>query len=154
MTKRRQKHSISIYFTNLFASNTTVGQQRQRGDVHTEAVFQLKRVTAEETLTVLKSLDVNKATGLDGITAKCLHAAAPAVAGSLSHLFNLSLANGVLAKEWKTARAVPIFKAGSKSNLSNYRPISILPVVAKVFEQLVCNQLRSYLLEHNLLTNS
>ena len=84
---------------------------------------------------MLKSLDVNKATGQDGITAKYLHAAAFAVAESLSHLFNLSLANGVLPKEWKTTRVVPIFKAVSKSNLSNYLPISILPGVQAISMQ-------------------
>lgn len=147
--------AFNKYFTDLFAGGTTFRQQKHREAVHTEAVFQFRSVTAEDTQKVLKSLDVNKATGLDGITAKCVHVAAPAIAGSLSHLFNLSLANGVFPNDWKTARVVPIFKAaGNKSDLSNYRPISILPVVTKVFEHLVCSQLHSYLHEFNLLTDS
>jgi len=87
---------------------------------------------------VLQSLDVKRPLhGLDGITAKCLYVAAPAIAGCLSYLFNLSLVSGVFPKDWKTARVTPIFKAGNRSDLNNYHTISILPVVAKVFERQV-----------------
>ena len=75
---------------------------------------------------------MNKATGLDGISAKCLRITAQAIAGSLNHLFNLSLARGEIPQEWKTARVTPIFKAGSEMNIENYQPISVLPVVVKV----------------------
>ena len=55
---------------------------------------------------------------------------------------------------WKTAKVTPIFKAGSKMNIENYQPISVLPVVVKVFGRLVYGQLYSFLLERNLLTGS
>ena len=95
-------------------------------------------------------------TGLDGISAKCLRITAPAIAGSLNHVFNLSLASGEIPQlqEWKNARVTPIFKAGSETNIENYGPISVLPVVVKVFERLVYAQLYSFLLERNLLTGS
>ena len=72
-----------------------------------------------------------------GISAKCLLITAPAIAGTLNHLFNLSLARGEIPQGWKAARVTPIFKAGNKMNIENYRPISVLPVVVKVFERLV-----------------
>ena len=65
----------------------------------------------------LKSLDKNKVTGLDGISAKYLRITAPAIAGSL---FNLSLASGEIPQEWKNAKVTPIFKAGSDTNIENY----------------------------------
>ena len=71
---------------------------------------------------------------------------APAIAGSLNHLFNLSFARGEIPQEWKTAKVTPIFKVGSKMNIENYRPISVLPLVVKVFERLVYRQLYSFLL--------
>ena len=93
-------------------------------------------------------------TGLDGISAKCLRITAPAIAGSLNHVFNLSLASGKIPQEWKNTKVTPIFKAGNETNIENYGPISVLPVVVKVFERLVYAQLYSFLLERNLLTGS
>lgn len=83
-----------------------------------------------------------------------MYVAAPAIAGCLSYLFNLSLVNGVFSKDWKAARVILIFKAGNRLDLNNYHPIPILPVVAKVFERLVCEQFHSHLFKHSLLTSS
>ena len=77
---------------------------------------------------------MNKATGLDGISAKCLRITAQAIAGSLNHLFNLSLARGEIPQEWKTAKVTQL---AVNMNIENYRPISVLPVAVKVFERLV-----------------
>ena len=49
------------------------------------------------------------------------------------------------------AGVTPIFKEGEKGDVSNYRPISILCTVARVFENLLCNQLHQYLVQHNVL---
>ena len=53
---------------------------------------------------------------------------------------------------WKRARVTPIFKSGDTSQCENYPPISILPVVSKVFEKEVFRQLYSYLTEGSLLS--
>ena len=46
--------------------------------------------------------------------------------------------------DWKTARVIPLFKNGQRSVLDNYRPISILPVVSKIMERLLYNQISDY----------
>ena len=48
--------------------------------------------------------------------------------------------------DWKVAKISPVFKSGNKSEANNYRPISVLPTVARVFERLVFEQLYSYIL--------
>lgn len=53
--------------------------------------------------------------------------------------------------EWKAANVSPIFKSGDKTSVHNYRAISILPVVTKVFEKLVHQQLYVYLQKHKIL---
>ena len=55
--------------------------------------------------------------------------------------------------EWKTARVTPVFKKGVKSDLNNYRPISVIPVVSKVFEKIVYDQLYQYLNDNKLLSS-
>lgn len=54
----------------------------------------------------------------------------------------------------KMARIVPIFKSGDRNNLSNYRPISVLPTLSKVFERVVYNRLSDYINKFNILSNS
>ena len=58
------------------------------------------------------------------------------------------------SNEWKSAKVTPIFKKGLKSGPNNYRPISVIPIVSKVFEQIVYNQLYHYLNDNKLLSSS
>ena len=79
----------------------------------------------EEVQRILRGLKVNKSKGPDGLSNRLLKLVA-----------NASLENGVVLDEWKAANVSPRFKSGDKTSVNHYRPISILPVVAKVFEKL------------------
>ena len=74
----------------------------------------------------------------------------PYVENSLAYIFNTSLERNKFPDDWKTARVTTIFKNGKKSDKSNYCPISVLPVISRLFEKLVSNQLYQYL-DHNRL---
>ena len=97
-------------------------------------------------------MQVNNATGIDEIPSKLLKLAAPAIAQSLSFIFNCSLVTSVFPNDWKVARVRPLYKGGAADNVSNYRPISILNTVSKIFERIVYDQLYSYLNEYQLLS--
>ena len=87
------------------------------------------------------------------MSARRLKECADLISGSLALIFNQSIDTGIFPNEWKSARFTPLFKkAGSRSDPSNYRPISIIPVVAKVFERIIYDQLYHYLIENNLLS--
>ena len=58
---------------------------------------------------------------------------------------------GKIPQIWKHAKVTPIFKAGDPTDVSNYRPISVIPIIMKVFERTIHNQLSSYLNQTNLL---
>ena len=85
----------------------------------------------------LRSLDVTKAKGCDGISPKLLRHCALALYQPLYHLFSLSLSQHFLPADWRTHLIKPVFKSGDKTFIRNYRPISLLPVVSKVLEKLV-----------------
>ena len=101
---------------------------------------------------LITKLTISKATGIDEISAKVLKAAAPAIAEPLTRIFNMSIATDRFPMEWKAARVTPIFKKGQRTMLDNYRPISILPVVSKLMERILYDQMYDYLKKQNILS--
>jgi hypothetical protein len=104
-------------------------------------------VTEHEVLTIIKGLSTNKAMGADGLGPIFYKNCASAIVPSLTLLFNLSLLSGIIPTEWKTANIVPIHKKGSKDNIKNYRPISLLCTVGKILEKVVHNHVYSIIKE-------
>ena len=99
----------------------------------------------------LNSLGINKATGLDGIHSRFVRDGASIIACPLTHVINLSLIQGVVPDDLKSARVVPLFKKNDKTEVGNYRPVSSLTIISKVFERVVYDQIESYLDQKKLL---
>ena len=118
-----------------------------------DRVFSFERINVQEVVNLVKGIDAGKATGLDNIPCKLLKIAADVVAPSLTCIFNQSLLTGIYPSDWKLAKVTPIFKNGSKTDLNNYRPISVIPAVAKIFEKIIYDQLHNYLNVNDLLTS-
>ena len=74
-------------------------------------------------------------------------------APSLTQIFIKSLNTGIFPTEWKLARVTLIFKKGKGDDPNNYRPISIFPTVATIFEKITYDQLCDYLNDNNFLTH-
>ncbi len=129
----------------LFSPTPTIHSQ-------TNNKFNFSPIKVDSVLCNLKNLKANKSNGLDAIPAKILKLAAHIIAPSLTHIFNLSLQSGIYVNDWKRARVTPIFKSEDKSKCENYRPISILSIVSKVFEKEVFRQMYTYVNESNLLS--
>ena len=88
----------------------------------------------------------------DEIPLKIFKCILPAILEPLTHIVNLSLKSGQIPESCKYARVTPISKGGDASELDNYRPISILPLITKCIEFFVNEQLTSYFEENELLT--
>ena len=80
--------------------------------------------------------------------------AAPAIADSLTYIFNQAITLASFPDEWKIARVIPLFKSGHRNMLGNYSPISILPAISKIMERIFYNQLYNYLTEYGLLSSA
>ena len=100
----------------------------------TDSSFCFLEISIENVSMTLRNLQANKSTGLDKIPAKILKLASGIIAPSLTFIFNLSLATGIYVDDWKRARVRPIYKSEDKRKCENYRPISVLPIISKVFE--------------------
>ena len=86
-------------------------------------------------------MNANKATGWDGIPPRILKLAAREIAPPLTHLFNLSITEGNYPSCWKRGEWVPAFKKNDRNDKSNYRPITVLNTVNKIFEQQLSRQI-------------
>lgn len=69
---------------------------------------------------------------------------------AIAFIFNLSLISNTIQRTWKSATVIPLLKSGDPSDPNYYRPISRLPVLAKVFESLINYQLKQFLLDNNI----
>ena len=114
--------------------------------------FKFADINVNKVTTSLSNLKVSKATGMDNIPAKILKMSSYIIAPSLTAIFNMSLKSGVYIDEWKLAGVIPIYKSENRSKCANYRPISILPVISKVFEREVFNQIYRYLNDNSLIS--
>ena len=94
----------------------------------------------------------SKGFGTDNISSYFLKLAMSYIENSLAYILNKSIERSKFPDDWKTARVTPFFKEGEKSDKANYRPISALPVISRLFEKLVSNQLYQYLDHNGLLS--
>ena len=113
--------------------------------------FSLSPVSRHFICKQLSSLKVNKSTGLDGISSRFLKDGVDMISNPVLHIINLSISSEIVPSEFKMARVKPLFKKGSRLDVGNYRPVSILPVLSKILERAVNNQLNEYLSKKNLL---
>ena len=98
-----------------------------------------------DVFSILRKLDIHKASGSDGISLRLLKFCAPSISQHLATLFNRSLSSGSLPRDWLDATITPIYKRkGPRNEATNYRPISLLSCTAKVLERLVSRALYAH----------
>ena len=115
--------------------------------------FYFSPVNSTDIDIVISSLK-NKSFGLHTFPIKILKSITNTMSPILARLVNFSVSSGEFPKSLKTARVTPIHKEGSKSDVNNYRPISVLPLFSKIFEKTVYNQMYQYLEINNILFNN
>ena len=101
---------------------------------------------------ILRTLDIKKATGPDGISALALRYLE--LSFQIARLLSFSFKTSCFPSMWKHANVTPVPKKGDLSLDTNYRPISLLPILSKVMEIVVNNCLRQYLEDNKLLFSS
>ncbi len=117
-------------------------------------IFSFKDFTYADVKYEIDKTKVKKSAGLDKISNKLLKSAGEIIINSLTFIFNLSINTGTFPDELKYAKVTPIYKSEDKKDCSNYRPISVISAVAKVFEKLVYKQLSQYFDDNHLLSTN
>ena len=107
--------------------------------------FKLDATTEGYLFNILKNVEATKAAGIDQISGKFFKDGARILAKPISELCNFSMTLGSFPDACKIAKVKPLFKKGLKTDPSNYRPISLLPLLSRVFERVVLNQTEEFL---------
>ena len=111
-------------------------------------------ITSNEIKKLISKLDKKKASGPDNIHNRLLISAVEVIAEPLAIFFTRCLSIGIFPSCWKRAHVTPLFKKGSASLCSNYRPISLLSCVGKLFERCVHGHVFNFLVQNHVLTQS
>ena len=135
------------YFINIAANlkepieNTDLSKLKSyiSSKVSDNFQFELPNIDENFVLNFLSTLNVSKATGLDGVGPRLLKLSSGIIAKSLTVFANKCLISGRFPSIWKQAKVSPLHKGGAKDELNSYRPISILPSLSKLLEKLYKN---------------
>ena len=108
----------------------------------------------EEVVKLCKEIDPMKSSGIDKLSARICKDAFLVLADKLLHIFNCSLSLSIFPEKWKSAKVVPLYKGGERNDVSNYRPVSLLPLPGKLLEKIVHSRISSFLNDHKFLSQN
>lgn len=138
-------NSFSAYFHSTFLSPGTILDSPSAADDDLSDAPLVSDISEIEIDTshiakLLSQLDPSKSAGPDNVSPFILINCAESIAVPVSLLFQKSLSHCAFPRIWKSAFVTPVHKKGSRTDVVNYRPISKLCILAKVFERVIYNQ--------------
>ena len=120
----------------------------------TDTKLETFEITNESILNLINDLNANKAHGTDQISVQMIKLCGNSICLPLSIIYNNIIDKGIFPDQWKMANVTPIHKKDSKQVIKNYRPISLLPIFAKVFERIIFLRLYNHFISNNLITKN
>ena len=100
---------------------------------------------------IIRFLKPKNSSGYDETSCKITESCASIISSPLRYIYNYSLHTGIFPDRLKIAVVKPLHKKGDKFNISNYRPISLLPTFSKIFEKAMYSRLNQHLYTNNML---
>ena len=147
---------INEYFSSVFSKeglNNIPISVKKFSKVISEPLCSIN-ITDKMVLEKLEKLKINKSPGPDEIHPKLLYELRLYITKPLAKLFNLSLKYGVVPEDWRNANVTPLFKKGSKSDVKNYRPVSLTSIPCKILETIIKENINIHLDKYNLISKS
>ena len=144
----------NYFITAVDTSDTSLSHHWENQPIDQPQSIFLRPVTDDEVLKHISTLKNKKSVGTDCIEAAVLKKASQIVGPYLKIAFNKCMYEGVFPQSMKIAKVIPIFKAGVSNLASNYRPISILGNLSKLFEKVLHERLMKYLEKFGILSEN
>lgn len=149
-------NTFNYFFSNIGKSlaNKIVKPDKQFETKAQMNSIYLYPTTPSEIINVIKELKKKKSPGIDEITSTTLKEISDYIAMPLSYIINKAIELGECPSAFKIAIIKPIYKSGCKEEVTNYRPISLISNLAKIFEKVIKSRILSYLEKYKLLSSS
>lgn len=144
--KTQEEISRNNVDARIESQNVSVDNQQNR--------FKPSPVDCETVILTVKNLKGSSAYGSDGISLRFIKDSLYMIAFYVTIIINTSIVTNTYPALWKLSHVVPIFKSGDRDEVSNFRPISLLPVLSKILEKIIANQLSRYLEINHLISDS
>ena len=141
---------IGENLANNFPNQNNPDYKKHLRDPAPQSIF-LHNTNITEIINTVRNLKNSSSTGHDEISTKFIKLSLPILAPALVNIFNLSISTGVYPDRLKIAKVIPIFKKGKHSSVNNYRPISILSSINKIFEKILYSRLTNYIEKFKIL---
>ena len=122
-------------------SDHTLAEIPSIGNIFDSVHLSTHIFTAEEVEHKIKSLDCKKNAGPDGLSPLFIKGCVSSLAAPLRTIFQRSLSSGIFPTKWKQSVLFPIYKSGNRNDINNYRGISLLCILGKIFESIVTDEL-------------
>ena len=127
---------------NIDSSNNTCFENFMPNPVPNDFVFH--DISQEQIVKLIENLPHKNSRGIDELSNKFVKKIKNVIAYPLTKLINQSIQTGIFPDNLKIAKIIPVHKKDSKTNIENYRPISLLPVISKIFEKVMLNQIHEH----------
>lgn len=116
--------------------------------------FRFSQVDPESIEKIINNLQTKNSTGHDGISTKLIKVLKTTISEPLSIVINQCLNSGIFPEKLKIAKVIPLYKKDDVNIFTNYRPISLLVAISKIFERVIFNQLYAYFQKYKLFYSS
>ena len=155
----RISNTFNDYFANIgsdLASNICADgnneMYKQYLLTQSQCTCKFEKIHEDDILKIINKMDNKSSSGYDMFSNKIIKAIKNEISKPLTLIINQMLESGIFPDSLKIAKIIPLYKKGNINSITNYRPISLLPTLSKVFERVIFNQLYLYLDHNNLLS--
>lgn len=100
-------------------------------------LISFRKTNELEVLEIIKTIQIHKSSGILGVSSMILKVAFKSLVREVTHMINLTLERAEIPISWKTSVITPVYKVGDPGTPGNYRPISTLPLTAKLLEKCI-----------------
>ena len=142
---------FSTVFTDEELSRMPIPKEREREREGSDVSIDWIEVTEEKVEQAIRNLKANKAAGVDELESSYVKGSMEGLVRPLRILFEKSLTDGKIPREWKEANVTAVFKQGARKKPENYRPVSLTSQVGKVMEKIIKKELVTYLEGNGLI---
>ena len=148
-TEKEAAEALNSFFQSVFVKEEEY-QEEEIDEADVGELLEDIEITEEDVLKKLERLNPEKAQGPDGVNPKVLKECSKHFVKPLHLLFQKSLFEKTLPKDWKLANVIPLHKSGNTTEAGNYRPVSLTSVPCKLMESIVMDGVKKHLKKRNI----